>query len=60
MCSPLISLTVRVCNCTELGYCYMPPGRHGHIYGMGATVGILVGTLAFCGKPEKKLKSVDW
>uniref|UniRef100_A0A671UKS6 Cadherin 17, LI cadherin (liver-intestine) n=1 Tax=Sparus aurata TaxID=8175 RepID=A0A671UKS6_SPAAU len=44
---------VRVCNCTELGYCYMPPGRHGHIYGTGATVGILVGTLAFCGKPEK-------
>ncbi|XP_008302566.1 cadherin-17-like [Stegastes partitus] len=39
---------VRVCNCTELGYCYMTPGKHGFKYGTGATVGILVGILAFC------------
>uniref|UniRef100_A0A3P8RRQ2 Cadherin 17, LI cadherin (liver-intestine) n=1 Tax=Amphiprion percula TaxID=161767 RepID=A0A3P8RRQ2_AMPPE len=39
---------MRVCNCTELGYCYMEPGVHGFKYGMGATVGILVGVIGFC------------
>ncbi|XP_036931558.1 cadherin-17 [Acanthopagrus latus] len=42
------SFEVRVCNCTELGYCYMAPRSHQNIYGLGATIGILVGTLAFC------------
>ncbi|KAJ8288410.1 hypothetical protein COCON_G00010690 [Conger conger] len=38
---------VRVCNCTELGYCYIEPGRHGFKYDLPTTVGILGGTLAF-------------
>ncbi|TNN02563.1 hypothetical protein fugu_010050 [Takifugu bimaculatus] len=41
-------LSVRVCNCTELGYCYMAPESRGYM-GMGPTVGILVGILLFCG-----------
>ncbi|XP_077383453.1 cadherin-17 [Festucalex cinctus] len=39
---------VHVCTCTELGYCYMEPAEHGFKYGMGATIGILAGTLGFC------------
>ncbi|XP_044213889.1 cadherin-17 [Thunnus albacares] len=39
---------VRVCNCTELGYCYVAPGEHSFKYGMGTTIGILAGTLGFC------------
>ncbi|XP_070691301.1 cadherin-17 [Pempheris klunzingeri] len=39
---------VRVCNCTELGYCYMAPDSRGLGYGMGTTIGILAGTLGFC------------
>ncbi|KAF7669711.1 hypothetical protein LDENG_00147260 [Lucifuga dentata] len=39
---------VRVCNCTELGYCYMAPDEHGFKFGMGATIGILAGVLGFC------------
>uniref|UniRef100_A0A667XGU3 Cadherin 17, LI cadherin (liver-intestine) n=1 Tax=Myripristis murdjan TaxID=586833 RepID=A0A667XGU3_9TELE len=41
------SFEVRVCNCTELGYCYTAPGDHGFKYGMGATIGILAGSLGF-------------
>ncbi|KAM4601495.1 cadherin-17 [Polymixia lowei] len=40
-------LEVRVCNCTELGYCYMEPGVHAFKYGMGTTIGILAGVLGF-------------
>lgn len=40
---------MRVCNCTAMGYCYMAPESRGYM-GMGATVGILVGILLFCGK----------
>lgn len=39
---------VKVCNCTELGYCYMPPGGHGSRLGVGPTIGILVGIIGFC------------
>ncbi|XP_033836798.1 cadherin-17 isoform X2 [Periophthalmus magnuspinnatus] len=39
---------VQVCNCTELGYCYVEPGKHSFMMGMGATVGILVGIIGFC------------
>ncbi|KAG7476020.1 cadherin-17 [Solea senegalensis] len=42
------SFEVRVCNCTELGYCYVAPEVHSFKYGMGTTIGILVGTLGFC------------
>ncbi|XP_017309344.1 cadherin-17 [Ictalurus punctatus] len=38
---------VRVCNCTELGYCYVEPGTHAWKFGMSATVGILGGVLGF-------------
>nr|XP_061789780.1 cadherin-17-like [Nerophis lumbriciformis] len=41
-------LQVQVCTCTELGYCYMAPAEHSYKYGMGPTIGILVGVLAFC------------
>ncbi|XP_051813310.1 cadherin-17 [Acanthochromis polyacanthus] len=39
---------MRVCNCTNLGYCYMQPGVHGSKYGVGATIGILLGVMGFC------------
>lgn len=39
---------VQVCNCTELGYCYVHPGKHGYKLGLGATIGILAGILGFC------------
>ncbi|KAG5857002.1 hypothetical protein ANANG_G00013900 [Anguilla anguilla] len=38
---------VRVCNCTELGYCYMQPEAHAWKYGMPTTVAILAGTFGF-------------
>ncbi|KAF3691904.1 Cadherin-17 Intestinal peptide-associated transporter HPT-1 Liver-intestine cadherin [Channa argus] len=41
-------LEVRVCNCTELGYCYIAPDEHSFGFGMGPTIGILAGTLGFC------------
>ncbi|KAM9353461.1 LOW QUALITY PROTEIN: cadherin-17 [Symphorus nematophorus] len=39
--------TVKICNCTALGYCYMEPEQRG-FYGMGTTIGILAGTIGFC------------
>lgn len=39
---------VRVCNCTELGYCYIAPEERAFSMGMGPTIGILAGTLGFC------------
>ncbi|KAK2844546.1 hypothetical protein Q5P01_011205 [Channa striata] len=42
------SFQVRVCNCTELGYCYIAPVDHSFRFGMGPTIGILAGTLGFC------------
>ncbi|XP_068995515.1 cadherin-17 [Embiotoca jacksoni] len=42
------SFEVRVCNCTELGYCYIAPGVHGFKYGMGPTIGILFSVIGFC------------
>ncbi|XP_026228820.1 cadherin-17 [Anabas testudineus] len=42
------SFEVRVCNCTELGYCYVAPDARSFKLGMGATIGILAGTLGFC------------
>ncbi|XP_056142403.1 cadherin-17 [Lampris incognitus] len=41
------SLQVRVCNCTELGYCYIAPEEFGHKWGMEATVGLLAGIIGF-------------
>lgn len=42
------SFEVKVCNCTELGYCYMEPRSPPGSLGMGPTVGILAGTVGFC------------
>ncbi|TDH11809.1 hypothetical protein EPR50_G00064980 [Perca flavescens] len=42
------SFEVRVCNCTELGYCYFPPEERAFRLGMGPTIGILAGILVFC------------
>ncbi|XP_072317062.1 cadherin-17 [Eucyclogobius newberryi] len=42
------ALEVQVCNCTALGYCYVEPGKHRFILGMGATIGILGGIVGFC------------
>ncbi|XP_049902789.1 cadherin-17 [Epinephelus moara] len=39
---------VRVCNCTELGYCYITPENRDLSLGMGPTIGILAGVLGFC------------
>ncbi|XP_024654805.2 cadherin-17 [Maylandia zebra] len=39
---------VKVCNCTELGYCYIAPEGAALSYGMGPTIGILAGILGFC------------
>uniref|UniRef100_A0A3B1KKG3 Cadherin 17, LI cadherin (liver-intestine) n=1 Tax=Astyanax mexicanus TaxID=7994 RepID=A0A3B1KKG3_ASTMX len=57
---------VRVCNCTELGYCYMEPGTHAWMMGVSGTVGILGGVLGFICKlflyiqyrPKKKDKNM--
>ncbi|XP_031643394.1 cadherin-17-like [Oncorhynchus kisutch] len=38
---------VRVCNCTELGYCFTEPGVHAGVLGMPTTIGILAGTVGF-------------
>ncbi|XP_045081951.1 cadherin-17 [Coregonus clupeaformis] len=38
---------VRVCNCTELGYCFTEPDVHAGVLGMPTTVGILAGTVGF-------------
>uniref|UniRef100_A0AAY4DMY1 Cadherin domain-containing protein n=1 Tax=Denticeps clupeoides TaxID=299321 RepID=A0AAY4DMY1_9TELE len=45
---------VRVCNCTELGYCYTEPGTHRWKYSLSTTIGILGGTFAFIS--EKRVK----
>ncbi|XP_071326262.1 cadherin-17 [Trachinotus anak] len=39
---------VKVCNCTELGYCYIAPEGRSFKYGIGPTIGILAGVLVFC------------
>ncbi|MEQ2275789.1 hypothetical protein XENORESO_008915 [Xenotaenia resolanae] len=39
---------VRICNCTALGYCYIPPHGESFKLPVGATVGILAGILGFC------------
>ncbi|KAM9782826.1 cadherin-17 [Neosynchiropus ocellatus] len=41
------SFQVRVCNCTELGYCYQPPEPRPGKLGMAPTIGILAGVLGF-------------
>ncbi|XP_017579340.2 cadherin-17 [Pygocentrus nattereri] len=38
---------VRVCNCTELGYCYMEPKPHAWKLGVSTTIAILGGVLGF-------------
>ena len=53
MCVSLPYIPVRVCNCTELGYCYMAPVERNLGYGMGPTIGILAGVLGFCRKSDK-------
>ncbi|KAM9723677.1 cadherin-17 [Menidia menidia] len=39
---------VKVCNCTELGHCYMSPEGVGFKPGLGTTIGVLAGILGFC------------
>uniref|UniRef100_UPI0037E79FAD cadherin-17 n=1 Tax=Semicossyphus pulcher TaxID=241346 RepID=UPI0037E79FAD len=39
---------VKVCNCTELGYCYIAPEARNFSLGTGPTIGILAGILGFC------------
>uniref|UniRef100_A0A3Q3VQ10 Cadherin domain-containing protein n=1 Tax=Mola mola TaxID=94237 RepID=A0A3Q3VQ10_MOLML len=55
---------VRVCNCTELGYCYMEPDQRGYSFGLGATVATLGGILGFCGKSvlsaQARIKRHEW
>uniref|UniRef100_A0A8C9WY80 Cadherin 17, LI cadherin (liver-intestine) n=1 Tax=Sander lucioperca TaxID=283035 RepID=A0A8C9WY80_SANLU len=41
------SFEVRVCNCTELGYCYFAPAERAFRWGTGPTIGILVGIVGF-------------
>ncbi|XP_026780075.3 cadherin-17 [Pangasianodon hypophthalmus] len=38
---------VRVCNCTELGYCYVEPGTHAWKFSVSTTAAILGGVLGF-------------
>ncbi|XP_068616231.1 cadherin-17 [Brachionichthys hirsutus] len=42
------ALSVRVCNCTQLGYCYIEPEKRGQRLGLASTVGILAGIMGFC------------
>lgn len=51
----LLSNPVKVCNCTELGHCYMAPKSHGYM-GPLATGSILIGVLLFCGKRAAPLR----
>ncbi|KAM3613653.1 uncharacterized protein V6R79_002931 [Siganus canaliculatus] len=62
------SFEVRVCNCTQLGYCYEKPVAADHKLSMGTTIGILIGVIGFCvvafiiavkrsGKKNKKSKN---
>nr|XP_054597154.1 cadherin-17 [Nothobranchius furzeri] len=39
---------VKVCNCTELGHCYIPPQGQGFKPGLGTIIGILAGVLGVC------------
>ncbi|XP_037310909.2 cadherin-17 [Pungitius pungitius] len=39
---------VRVCNCTELGYCFMAPDERSLSFGIGPTIGIFGGVIGFC------------
>jgi len=41
-------LEVKVCNCTELGSCYMAPVERALSYGLGPTIGILASVMVFC------------
>uniref|UniRef100_A0A8C6M0Z8 Cadherin 17, LI cadherin (liver-intestine) n=1 Tax=Nothobranchius furzeri TaxID=105023 RepID=A0A8C6M0Z8_NOTFU len=45
---------VKVCNCTELGHCYIPPQGQGFKPGLGTIIGILAGVLGVCSKSDKK------
>lgn len=54
----LLCLTVRVCNCTELGYCYIAPEERALGYGIGPTIGIIGGTVGFCS--ESPYKTHTW
>ncbi|XP_029101859.1 cadherin-17 [Scleropages formosus] len=40
---------VRVCNCTELGYCYIEPETYQWRLGLSGTLGIFGGILGFMG-----------
>uniref|UniRef100_A0A8C5ECI2 Cadherin domain-containing protein n=1 Tax=Gouania willdenowi TaxID=441366 RepID=A0A8C5ECI2_GOUWI len=42
------SFEVKVCECTELGYCFVAPEQQAFKFGMGATIGILAGLIGFC------------
>ncbi|XP_068179858.1 cadherin-17 [Antennarius striatus] len=42
------ALEVRVCNCTQLGYCHVEPEQRTFRFGLGPTIGILGGVLGFC------------
>lgn len=46
----VLFVPVRVCNCTELGYCYMEPGTHAWKFGFSTTLAILGGVLGFISK----------
>ena len=48
--SAALSFSVRVCNCTELGYCYMEPGTHAWKFSVSTTVAILGGVFGFISK----------
>lgn len=51
-CSYFFFHTVRVCNCTNLGYCYMEPETHAWKFGLSTTMAILGGVLGFIGKGQ--------
>ncbi|XP_076868810.1 cadherin-17 [Brachyhypopomus gauderio] len=40
-------IEVRVCNCTELGYCYMEPKTHAGKFSVSTTIAILGGVVGF-------------
>lgn len=53
----LLCIPVNVCNCTDLGYCYMKPETRQDKPTLTTTIAILAGVIGFCSKSESSRES---